>query len=306
MNKSINTILTLLLLALLFALIYLVWLNFPGESVNFEDYQANISDEFPLQSAQFYNNMRYPTEVITYGFATQCSNKKREEVEKAIQRLETKTILKFSESSNPQITITCSQISPEPEQEGHFVAGEGGPTLIINATRYSVITAGKISLFRASKCDQPQIATHEILHALGFDHNSNPNSIMYPITSCEQEIEEALVKDIERLYSQKPLGDLIIEKAEAIKKGIYLDLEVTISNHGLKSISESYLKLYAESKEIRNFDLEEIDIGSKKTLTIQNLRIPRGAETLILEVQTSEEEITKANNNANLKLEKTE
>ena len=301
--KILDVLIMIVLFIILIFGAYLLWLNFPTSSIEFEQYKANISEEFPEKSSQFYTNMRYPTDNIGYTFASRCGERKREDVKKAVERLETETILKFHEaSSNTQILITCSQDAPEPEQEGHFVAGEGGPTLIINASRYSVILGGKVSLFRADKCDKPQIATHEILHALGFDHNSNEKSIMYPITNCDQEIDQHIVEEIRRLYSQKAAGDLLIESVDAEKSGPYLGFEITIANFGLKEISQSSLKLFAEDSEIREFEVGTLDIGSKKTLTIKNLRVPRDTERIKFSIVTPEEEISKNNNEASLRI----
>lgn len=296
----------LVLLALFVALAigaYFLWLNFPTETIDFERYKSNFSNEFPEKSVQFYANMRYETTDISYQFTTQCSDKKRSDFERATERLESLTILRFYKTeSQPQITITCSKISPKPEEEGHFVAGEGGPSLIINASRYSVIKTGQIALYRADNCDNPQIATHELLHALGFDHNNNEKSIMYPITGCEQEIDEDIIEEINRIYSQKPFGDLVIEEVEADKSGPYLNFEIIVSNYGLKSITNSTLKVIVEGGVIKAFNLGEIDIGTKKTLTIQNLRIPRSATEITFAVETKEQEIKSDNNSVNIKV----
>ncbi len=299
--------LDVLMLVLLFGALavgaYFLWLNFPTEKIDFEKYKSNFSNEFPEKSAQFYANMRYETTDISYQFTTQCSDKKRSDFERATERLESLTILRFYKTeSNPQITVSCSRLAPEPEQEGHFVAGEGGPSLVINATRYSVIKAGEIALYRADNCDSPQIATHELLHALGFDHNNNENSIMYPITGCGQEIDEDIADEIDRLYSQKPFGDIVIEEVEADKSGPYLNFEIIVSNYGLKSIANSSLKVIAEGSVVRAFNLGEIDIGTKKTLTIQNLRIPRGATEVTFLAETKEQEIKSDNNGVDIRI----
>ena len=113
--------------------------------------------------------------------------------------------------------MSCSDITPEPTQKDHFVAGEGGPTLVINTTVYAIILEGKIALYRHEICDEPQIALHELLHALGFDHNSNSKSIMYPITNCAQELDDYIVQTINQLYSVPSRGDLLIEEIDANK-----------------------------------------------------------------------------------------
>ena len=112
MKKVTDIITIVFLFAALLLGIYFLWLNFPKESVEFEDYKTNISQEFPEKSSQFYQNMRYPTEDIGYQFASRCGQKKRKDFEKAIARLERETIIKFHESNTPELTITCSRESP--------------------------------------------------------------------------------------------------------------------------------------------------------------------------------------------------
>ncbi|MFH1801859.1 MAG: matrixin family metalloprotease [archaeon] len=298
--KFLDFVVLVMLFALLVAGMYLLWLNFPAEPTAFEDYVANLSLNLPSQSSQFHPNMRYPEREITYFISQNCSRKKSNDFLDAVDFLERETILSFKQSETPEILVTCSNVVAEPDEQGHFVAGEGGPSVIINATKYAVIMLGRIGLYRAETCDTPQVATHELLHALGFDHNNNESSIMYPITSCDQVLDKDIVEEIRRLYSVPSAGDLVIESVVANRAGRYLDFKAVISNYGLKEIQNSTLKVIIKNSVIREFDTGGLDIGTKKSWTITDLRIPGDTPEISLVIETNEEEISESNNVAEI------
>jgi len=207
----------------------------------------------------------------------------------------------FEKSDSGEIEITCSNIAPEAKEENHFIAGEGGPSEIINATKYSVILSGRIALYRPETCPTPQISTHELLHALGFDHNNNPSSIMYPLTDCEQEIDESIIQTINSLYADPPYADLLIETALANKSGGYLNIDVTIANYGLSDVSNSSLILYADDKIVKEFQIGDFKIGTKRFLSATNIKIPRSVSEVQFSIETPEDEISKSNNLVRIK-----
>lgn len=297
-------LLMLLLLIIVIALgTYVIWLNLPVEPISYEESYLNNTSIFSFSNtAQFYPNMRYKDKAINYYISNSCSAKQRLNALRAFSILSEKTILEFSNNQDaPEIRILCSNISPAQEEEGHFIAGEGGPSEIINVTQFSVILSGKVSLYRDSNCENPNIALHEILHALGFDHNNNKNSIMYPLTQCDQIIDQYLIDEINRLYKIESASDLAIEKLSANKTGRYLNFELTLSNLGLRPATSSLLIITSEGEFVKEFDLGFIDIGNKKILTAQNLRVPRNAEIISFEIKSNEPEISKDNNKADVR-----
>jgi hypothetical protein len=225
--------------------------------------------------------MRFPDNEITYGFNEGCDDEKMKNAREAFLKLQQKTILEFKETSeNSQILIFCSDISPNPSEKGYFVAGEGGPTEVINTTLYGAILSGKLSLFRNETCDNPNIAIHEILHVLGFKHNDDPKSILYPTLECNQKIDDYLIEDINKLYSVKGLAELKIIKVDAVKTGRYLSFYIEIINRGLAESGEIVLSVHSGDKFTKEFSIEDMGIGIKKTLNVTNLKIPHSTSKI--------------------------
>ncbi|MEK6910626.1 MAG: matrixin family metalloprotease [Nanoarchaeota archaeon] len=240
------------------------------------------------QSKQFYPGMRFSEKEIGYNFADECDDLKKENVRKAFSILDARTIVSFSENADIEgISILCSKIAPKAEDKGHFVAGEGGPTKILNASVFYIIKEAQIELYRDEKCETPNIALHEILHALGFDHNSNEKSILYPITSCEQEIDDALINSINALYKIESLPDLAITKVDLNKTGRYLNFEIVLSNQGLQNYGESKLFVHGGGEQIGEFKIDEIEVGHSKIFSVTNLKISNDANIVSFEVESS-------------------
>ena len=283
------------LFIVLFIALFILWYNLPSASVKFQEYRFNVSTSLSEKIYQFYPNMRYSDRVIGYSDEA-CSTEKKRDFERAVEIIEQNTILDFTKSDNPQIVVFCSDIAPKPEEERHFIAGEGGPTEIINASKHAVILAGKISLYRSENCNKPQVAIHEILHALGFDHNSNEKSIMYPITNCNQELDQEIISEINSLYAEPSYADLLIEDLQANKSGRYLNFDIIIANYGFRKAENSTLNIKVGDSVINSFNIGKLDIGSKKSLFVSNLKIPRNTREIIFEIRSSQPELSKSNN----------
>lgn len=271
--KFMDFIIMLFLFLLLGFGLYILWMNLPSEPTAFESYSSNETNSLPIISKQFYPNMRFEDKQITYSIGSACSNIKKENIEEALAILSDNTVLRFSITTiSPGIKFLCSDIAPTDEEKRHFVAGEGGPTEIINTTKYSVILSSRVSLYRDEICDEPKVSLHEILHALGFDHSSNKMSIMYPVTDCSQQLDDSIVEDINKIYSVDSLIDLSIERVTANTTGRYLNFEITVANLGLKKSDSPVLNVYGDDNLIKEFDIDEIDIGTRKFLSVENLR----------------------------------
>ena len=293
---NLGKIFFLVVLVALFLTGVYVIISLYDQETAYKDFFFSFQDE-NISNIQFYPNMRYSDRTISYNIDNSCSIKKQKDVKESFNTIADNTILSFNEfPDSAEINILCSNIAPKPEEETHFIAGEGGPSDIINASTYSVILTGKVSLFREEKCDTPKIAIHEILHALGFDHTNDPNSIMYSVTSCDQEVDQFIYDKIDSLYSQDSAPDLVIESTSAEQFGRFLTFEITVSNLGLKKSEGAKLVVYHDSDSVKEFDLNTMGIGVKKVISVENLRLPFGSGRVSFVVETEEDEISKNNN----------
>ena len=279
-------IMLLILLILLAGASYFLYLNWPRTpialqqtntqgSVHASDLPANYSSV----SKQFYPNMRYTDRHISYSISSVCDDSRKSSMEEAFVTIADLTTLTFypAPASTAQINVLCSDVAPEANEKDHFVAGEGGPSEVLNSSLYSVILKGKIALYRPDKCHSSKIAIHELLHALGFDHNRNPKSIMYPTLSCDQEIDPQLITDIKNLYATDALPELSVYDVKASKGGKYLNFDISVMNGGLVDASAVTLSVYADTTFIKDFELSTIEIGARKILNVENLKIPASA-----------------------------
>lgn len=305
--KIIEAILIILLIiALGFGVSVMIELM-PAPTLEFKEVNSTPSiskNSLIVNSTQFYTEMRYPDRKISYYLSDKCDSKKRSDMINAFSYLSQETLLNFYESSSDkaEIEIACSDISPLPEDKTHFIAGEGGPRDIVDTGLYHVIFSGKISLYRGEKCDEPKIALHELLHALGFDHNNNPKSILYPITSCDEKLDDYLIEEINRLYLVDSLPDLAITNVKAQKTGRYLSFNIEILNQGLKDSGKIAIKVYADNQLTKEIEVEGIQIGFKKIITVDNLKIPSSTKEIDFDVSLSDNSLEVSNKNNEIEL----
>ena len=269
----------------------------PMERITFG---TSTNPEFNLENKsnnmQFYQDMRFSEKEISYKISNDCPLQKTLEMEEAFDIIENQTILKFNvNKKESQITITCDEKNRI--EEGLFIAGEGGPTKIVELEKYSLIMKGEILLIKNSNCANPNIAIHELLHVLGFDHSENSNNIMYSVSRCKQTIGTEIIKEINRIYTEDSLPDLKIKDINAVQEGRYLDLNVSISNIGLKISKPAILKVYADEKLIDEFDIDSLEPGSGLKLTTKNLWINKiKIENINIRIESPELELSKYNN----------
>jgi hypothetical protein len=241
--------------------------------------------------------MRFPDSKISYKIESMCDKIKGNSMISAINIISEKVNLTFYESEMPQIDISCSE---EYKKEDYFVAGEGGPSKILDSGLFNVIIEGKIILLYSGECPS-NVALHELLHVLGFNHSSDKNNIMYSITSCNQKISNDIIDELKRLYSFSSLPDLYFENVTASKRGMYLNLNFTLKNQGLNNSENTKVILYINDKEIKNFDLNEVGIAAGKIISAENIRIPYSIKSIKL-IASNGEELNTDNNQITLAL----
>ena len=292
-------------LVLIVIVILLVYWVFPYNQIEFGFSDPGHSN-FTLNSSlgdsmQFYENMRYPNSDISYRI-DDCPLGKKDEMERAINYVEASTVLNFYEvSSNEEISITCDD---EIKHTGElFVAGEGGVTNVTITNNFNVILKGEVLLLRESECSTPIVGTHELLHALGFDHSDNRNNIMYPTVRCDQTIGEDTINFINTIYSYPTQPDLSFEEASASISGRYLDVTMTIRNNGLAQTEESKVIVYGDGKSLKEFDIEPIGIGQGKIITLTNILVLQtSVDEIQLSLEYDPEELRKDNNQITLEI----
>ncbi len=297
-------VLSLIFFILVVGLLIVYWFLPIGEFIEFKISGGNSN--FTLNasfntSMQFYENMRYQTPNISYRIDN-CPLAREDEMKRAFDWLEDLTVLNFyGISEREEISVTCEDSVRG--EKGLFIAGEGGVTNVTVTENFNVIFNGMVILIRETKCPDPIVGTHELLHALGFNHSDNPNNIMYPTVNCKQTIGDDLVKHIGWLYSFPILPDLSFENASALMKGGYLNFVITLRNNGLKDSENSTLIIYADDKSIKELEIEPIPIGNGRMITLTNVFVMRrNIEELELFIKYDSEELNKDNNRITLEI----
>lgn len=287
----------------LILILFFYWI-IPFSSINFgasSSKNFNFSTGVANTSMQFYPNMRYPTGNISYTISNNCPVQKSDEATRAIAILQNSTVLNFySVPNNGEISISC-QNKNIVTSRNTFIAGEGGPTGIVESGSFNVIFNGTVLLIRDSNCPSPNIAIHEILHALGFIHSTNPNNVMYPITSCDQTIGQDTIDTINSLYSFSSLPDLLFENASATVNGRFINVNFTVRNFGLADAPPSNVGIYADGKNIKNISIGKIEIGDGTVVNVNGIfTLQSNVKNISFFINTNFSELDKENNEVTL------
>lgn len=297
-------------LSLMFILIVMVLLSvywfFPRGVIKFESEPMNSNfslSGFSKGEIQFYPNMRYVDKEISYKIYD-CPLQKKNRMEGAFGILENKSVVGFYPvESGEEISVTCD--SKNKFDGGLFILGEGGPSKIIKSKEFNVILNGEILLIKDSKCGNPNVALHELLHALGFEHSDNSKNIMYNISECGQEIGGEIIELLNELYSIPSYPDIVLENVSAVMNGRYLNVNMTIMNGGLKSSEDSGIFIYADDKLVQEINLDEFDVGSGRTISLTELWINQlSVNKLEFIIESNFEELDKKNNKIILEIKK--
>ena len=258
-----------------------------------------IEDE-PIKIYEFnestkFESLRFTDSRISYSISNECSKSRINNAVEAFGILEDKTVLSFYEvNDNPQIKVSCDKS----EEKSNEIVGEGGPTFIINTGKYDVILNGTVKLYEDDNCRTPIIATHEILHVIGFKHIDDKNSIMYKISNCDQELTQDIIDEISRKYQTPSLPDLELRRATVEKDGRYINLEVSVFNIGLAETQNTNLRILEDGKEIKTYNLDNLEVGSGKIIKVKNLLVPNSITglTFIIDKNNDIPEINETNN----------
>ena len=287
------------LLFVLFAIsLFILYWFIPFRTIDFgiksghSNFTLNDSDNGNMQ---FYPNMRFPSPMISYRIDN-CPLQKEDNMEEAFEIISNITLLNFyPKSQGEEIYVTCD--SQNRIEGGLFIAGEGGPTNITKTENFNVILNGKVLLIRESQCPTPNVAIHELLHVLGFDHSENPNNIMYYLSKCGLTIGQDQIDLINQLYSVPTYADLSFGNVSSTMNGRYLDANISVRNHGLKTSEKTSIIIYADEKPIKEIELDSIEIGFGRTIILRNIWVSKiNVEQLEFFINSDFEELEKNNN----------
>ena len=153
---------------------------------------------------------------ITYKIEKGCEDK-IEKINHAMEIISNSTgnAITFKESDSPDLKISCSFLENcyenKVERRWFWVVTteaicqhEAG-TAKIDKIKGDKIIQASINLVKIEKednCSENEI--HEILHTFGYNHNDNPESIMFPekaASFCNENIDENLIEDIINTYA---------------------------------------------------------------------------------------------------------
>jgi len=305
--KILTTVLLMIILTgLVIAAIYLAYVNIPGKpemlNINLEK-----SVEPTLPTNQFYQNMKFNHNDISYSIGLNCADEKKQRVLEAFEEISMKVseISFFPVSLNPDIRVSCSFEDKEALDEDYFIAGEGGAKEIIQTGDYNVITHGVILLYEesknAKKCDWPNVEIHELMHVFGFDHSEDENSLMFPfLESCSQKLDLSITNKLKQLYSEENLAELYFDDISAMRKGKYLDFNMTVKNSGTIDSSNISLTILDDGDLVETRDIGKIRYGGGISLRITNLKLLHRDPDEITFILNRDNSVKEKNNENNI------
>jgi len=296
-----KTALSLILIMLVLIMLVVYWFV-PISTTEFVSQTNNDNlgiGNLSISALQFYSNMRFSKSDISFKIYD-CPLQKRSDMERAFSIVSEKTSLVFRPfSSNEEISVHCD--SSQKIEEGLFIAGEGGPVNITKSGEFNVISKGNILLFRQSSCPNPNVAIHELFHALGFDHVDNEADIMYPVSKCGQEINPLMIDMIDEIYAIPNYPDLAFEDVSAVMNGKYLNVNMSVRNQGLKESIKAIIRIYVENSVVKEIDLDSLEIGHGRIITLTNIWIKKiSVDEVSFEIDLRSQELKKENNRASL------
>ena len=249
---------------------------------------TNISGDI----AQFYENMRFNHNDISFFIDPQCSSNENLRMKRAFAILSGQVpLVSFFELDNEQadILVACSPNFYE-QEKNQFVVGEGGPTRVLGNLTIPVIEKGKIILYnqKGEQCDYPITEIHELLHVFGYEHINKSDTIMYPYSDCDQKLDPELISHMIQLYSIKPEPALVFQEINGYQQTYlgqkYLSFNLSAANKGMIAAENVMLIVYSiensQETQVYSADFKIMDVGDVRLYSVENIKISSSISTI--------------------------
>jgi len=159
---------------------------------------------FPVILLSVHPDMHYiignPKSLYLYDISSACNSQQNNDIQSALDHLSDNTGIKFVQIPSPLalvsggIEYTCGDV----QSYGASGESEGGSLFFA----YIIVSWNQIRLRNTGS----HVVIHETLHSMGFDHNQDPNSIMYPIGSGDAQIDPGIIEFLKTYYINNPFA----------------------------------------------------------------------------------------------------
>ena len=96
--------------------------------------------------------------------------------------------------------------------------------------------------------------------------------VMYPVSNCNQKINNETINAINNIYESPSLPDLLFRKINLSPHKDYINFDIEIYNNGLTNANDVNFSIYGENLN-RVYELGNISIGGGKIIKVRNLPI---------------------------------
>ncbi len=299
--KGVSTLFIFSMLVLTLVLGLVILNNNLSERVNIVSFTGNIIEDDFIKNETY----RFNSTDISYSISKNCSRSQTVNAVKAFDIINNVTILNFYKKEfNEDIYVEC--LDPNKTIEQNNILAEGGPDKYMEINDIKVIQHGIVKLYDDEDCNKPITVMHEIFHVLSYEHSSDVDDIMYPISYCDQRINDYLIEDIHKTYNGSLYPDLTYQFIFLSPHNNFIDIDVEIINDGY--VTAENIIFYIDSKSLnRVVDIGIIKSKEGKKIKLRNLAHNEKDLNLILTIDKENKinEINEVNNQKFIRINET-